>query len=195
MHELLPVFGIIAGIISLAAYPPYIRDMLKGTTKPERATWLIWTALSGIALAGQIGAHARWSLIMTLAQTLGVTVIFLLSLKLGIGGLHRRDVTSLIVAAVGLVLWALTNQPIIAILLVIVVDAAGAWLTVYKAYQDPGSETIVTWWLDAISNLLGVLAVGSLNITLLSYPAYLLLANGAVVAAIYLARFKSRHAT
>lgn len=192
MHALLPVFGILAGIISLAAYPPYIRDMLKGTTKPERATWLIWTALSGIALAGQIGADAKWSLIMTLAQTIGVAVIFLLSLKLGTGGLHRRDIISLLVAVVGLVLWVLTNRPIMAILLVIVVDAAGAWLTIYKAYKDPGSETLITWWLDTISNLLGVLAVGSLNVTLLSYPAYLLLANGAVVAAIYLARLKRR---
>lgn len=193
MHGLLPIFGIAAGIISLAAYPPYIRDMLKGTTRPERASWLIWSALSGIALGSQIAAGGRWSLLMTIAQTLGVVVIFLLSLKYGYGGLKRRDVLSLIVATLGLIGWALTKQPIVALLLVVIVDAAGAWLTVYKAYKEPQSETLVTWWLDSISNLLGLLAVGTLNASLMLYPAYLLAANAAVVVAIYIARFKNTH--
>ncbi len=192
MEALLPIFGVAAGVVGLIAYPPYIRDMFRGTTRPHRASWLIWTVLSGIALAGQIGAGASWSLLMTIAQTLGTATIFLLSLRLGIGGLQKRDIASLVVAALGLLLWAITDQPLLAILLVVLVDAAGAWLTTAKAYKDPGSETLVTWLLDSISNMLGVLAVGSLNVTLLLYPSYLLLANLSVVVAIYMARYTKR---
>jgi hypothetical protein len=190
MNYLLPVLGVLAGLISLAAYPPYIKDMVHGSTRPARASWLIWLTLSGIALGSQISAHGRWSLVMTIAQTIGAALIFIFSIKYGSGGLRRRDIFSLVAAAAGLVLWLVTDEPILALIFVIVVDAAGAWLTVYKSYKDPGSETLITWWLDSISNLFGLLAVGSLNITLLSYPAYLLLANGAVVIAIYAGRRK-----
>jgi len=191
MNVVLAILGIMSGVIGIVAYPPYIRDMLRRTTKPERASWFIWTVLSGIALGSQLAEGAQWSIAMTLANTIGVTVIFLMSLKFGYGGLHRRDVISLALAAIGLVLWLFTKQPLIALLIVVAVDAAGAWLTVYKAYKDPGSETLVTWWLDCVSNLLGLLAVGSLSFSLMLYPAYLLVANGAVVTAIYLARRKS----
>lgn len=184
-HSLLPVIGISSGIISLSAYPPYIRDMFKGTTRPERASWLIWTVLAIIALSSQIASHARWSLPMVIAQTIGVTAVFFLSLKFGYGGLKKRDIISLVVAGLGLIGWAVTNKPVIALICVVVVDAAGAWLTTYKAYKKPSSETLITWKLDSISNFLGLLAVGSLNSSLLLYPAYLLLANGSVVVAIY----------
>jgi hypothetical protein len=117
-------------------------------------------------------------------------VIFLLSLKYGYGGLKRRDIISLAIATLGLVGWTLTKQPVVALLLVVAVDAAGAWLTVYKAYQEPETETLITWWLDSASNLLGLLAVGTLSLSLLLYPAYLLAANSAVVIALYLARLK-----
>ena len=190
-----PVLGILSGIVALLAYPPYIRDMLKGITKPERVSWLIWSVLSVIALTSQIAAGAQWSIIMTLAQTIGVVTVFLLSFKYGYGSLKRRDIISLITAGVGLIGWLVTGQSFVALLFVIIVDFAGAWLTVYKAYKDPESETLVTWQLDTVSGMLGLLAVGSINFTLMLYPAYLLIANGSVVGAIYLARVKAKKLT
>lgn len=190
MRALLPYIGIIAGIISLTAFPPYIYDMIKGTTKPERASWLIWTVLSLIAFTSQIAEGARWSLVLIGVQTFGITLTFLLSLKFGYGGLKKRDIISLFVAALGLLLWGITNQPITALILVIIVDIAGAWLTVYKAYENPDSETEITWWLDSIASLLGMIAVGALIPKLLIYPGYLFLANFSIVIAIRASRLK-----
>jgi len=144
--------------------------------------------LSGIALASQLASRGKWSVIMTLTQMLGVTLIFILSLKRGYGGLGKKEVISLIFAGIGLVLWALTNEPVIALLCVIFVDAAGSWLTVFKTYKDPGSETLSTWILDCVSSIFAIIAIGSINYTLILYPAYLFVANAAVVAAIYLGR-------
>lgn len=194
MSETLPaILGVASAIVGLIAYPPYLRDMFRGTTHPERASWFIWTVLSGIALASQIAEGATWSLLMTAANTLGVATIFVLSLKFGSGGLAKRDIISLIIAACGLGLWAVTHQPVVALMIVIAVDAAGAWLTVYKAHKDPASETLSTWIIDCISNALGLLAVGSLKASLLLYPAYLLIANAAVVFAIKTAKQMPTH--
>ena len=54
----------------------------------------------------------------------------------------------------------------------------------YKAHKDPESETLSTWIIDCISNMLGLLAVGGLKASLLLYPAYLLIANASVVLAM-----------
>lgn len=191
--SILPVAGTIAGIITLVAYYPYIRDIFKGTTKPVRATWFIWSVLSVIALTSQIASGGRWSVVMTVAQMLGVTTVFILSIKRGYGGLGKKEIISLIVAALGLGLWVVTNQPLLALLCVVIVDAAGSWLTVFKAYKDPGSETLSTWIMDCISSIFALVAIGSLNYTLMLYPAYLFFANGAVVVAIYIATHKSKH--
>lgn len=186
--SILPIAGSIAGLITLVAYAPYIRDIFKGTTKPVRSTWFIWSVLSGIALTSQLASGARWSVVMTVAQMIGVTTVFILSLKRGYGGLGKKEAVSLAVAASGLILWAVTNNPLLALICVVVVDTAGSWLTVFKTYEDPGSETLSTWILDCISSVFAIIAIGSLNYTLILYPAYLLIANGAVVLAIYLGR-------
>jgi hypothetical protein len=189
--SILPIAGVIAGIITLVAYVPYIRDIFKGTTKPVRATWFIWTVLSGIALASQLASDGHWSVIMTLVQMFGVATVFILSIKRGYGSLNKQEVISLAVAAVGLGLWAATDKPLLALLCVVAVDAAGSWLTVFKSYKDPDSETLSTWILDCVSSIFALIAIGSLNYTLILYPGYLFIANGAVVVVIILAKHKS----
>jgi hypothetical protein len=127
---------------------------------------------------------------MTVAQMFGVTFVFILSIKRGYSGLSKKEIISLIVAALGLALWAVTDKPLLALLCVVIVDAAGSWLTVFKSYKDPGSETLSTWILDCVSSVFALMAIGSLNYTLILYPGYLFIANGAVVVAILLGKRK-----
>lgn len=181
---MLQILGILAGLISVFCYIPYVRDILLKTTKPERASWLIWTVLGSISFFSQLAKGASNSLWMTGVQTFGVALIFAMSIKFGTGGLTSRDVKALIVALIGLIIWYFTQEAAWALFIVIIVDAAGALLTVFKAYEDPESETISTWFLSGLSGLIAAFAVGSWNFILLSYPVYICLANWTVVAAM-----------
>lgn len=185
---MLQVLGLIAGFLSLVMFVPYIRDIFRHTTKPERASWLIWSVLGGIAFFSQLAKGASDSLWLTGVQTLGVFVIFILSIRYGAGGLVKRDIAALIAAGFGLLLWYLTNEAAIALLFVIVIDAIGGWLTVLKSYEDPGSETLSTWVLSGTSGVFAALAVGSVNYILLAYPVYIIAINYAVVIAILAGR-------
>lgn len=117
-------------------------------------------------------------------QTFWTMLIFLLSLRFGAGGLTKRDLKALAVAVLGLVLWYFTKEAAIALFIVIIVDAAGSFLTIMKAYEDPKSETMSTWFLSGLSGFFATLAVGSFNFILLSYPVYIWLVNWMVVAAM-----------
>lgn len=188
MSEFLPALGILAGLVSTVSYVFYIHDMVYGATRPERASWLIWLVLNIISLTAQIAEGGKWSLLMTLAHTLGLSTVLVLSIKFGYGGLKRRDVIGLGIAALGLVGWALTNNPIVALLFVVGVNIVGNVLTLYKTYYRPESETLIAWCLDCAGAMLAVLAVGALNPALLIMPVYTVLATAAVVITIYIGR-------
>ena len=185
---MLLLFGLVSGLLSIVMFIPYVKDILLHTTKPQRATWLIWSVLGGIAFFTQLAKGATDSLWLTGVQTLGVFVVFLLSIRFGTGGLRKWDILALIAAALSLMLWYVTHEPAAALFLIIVIDAIGASLTVAKAYKDPGSETLITWLLSGTSGIFATLAVGSFNYTLLAYPVYIALINYSVVASILLGR-------
>lgn len=187
---MLQLLGLTAGLISTIAFLPYVRDILKLKTKPERASWLIWGVLGSIAFFSQLAEGASDSLWMTAAQTLGVVLVFALSIKFGVGGLTKRDKIALVIAGIGLVLWYLTNEATIALFIVIIIDSIGTILTVIKTYKRPESETLISWVLYGASGFLALFAVGSFNLVLFAYPVYIFLANFAVVCAIYLGRRK-----
>lgn len=183
---MLQIFGYVSAILSIIMILPYIRDIFRLETKPERGSWFIWTALGFIAFFSQLAKGATDSLWLTAGQTASVFIIFLLSIKYGHGGLENRDLKALIGAGIGLVLWYITREAAIALLFVVLVDGIGTLLTLLKAYEDPGSETLSTWVISGTSGIFGMLAVGNLNFVLLAYPFYIMLANYVIVAAILL---------
>lgn len=185
---MLQLFGYISGILIAVCFIPYIRDILLLKTKPQRASWLIWTVLGGIAFFSQIAEGASYSLWLPGINTLGIAIVFLLSLKYGVGGLNRRDYIALFISFLGLILWYFSQEAAIALFIAIAVDTVGGILTIHKAYQDPASETMITWIIASVSGFFGVLAVGSWDIILLCYPFYILLVNAAVAIAIYLGK-------
>ncbi len=185
-------FGLISGVLSIIGGAPYVYDILKKTTKPERATWFIWSILGSIAFFSQFAKGATDSLWLTGAQTIIVLIIFLLSLKFGVGGFNRMDIAALIFAGIALILWYLTNEATVALFLVILIDAIGGMPTIIKSYEAPESESLISWLLFGISGIFAMVAVGSFNFILLSYPAYIFLFNVGVVAAILLGRKRNR---
>lgn len=182
------LFGSLTALLLIIGSVPYIIDILRGRTEPERATWLIWLVLSAIAFFSQSALGAGWSLVLPAADIVVLLGIFCLSLRYGAGGLVRRDTISLLLAGLGLLVWYFTQQPLLALLIIIAIDGLGAYLTVVKTYKLPGTETLSSWIIFTLSGLSGALAVGAWSPYLLLYPAYIMAANGAVVAAILLGR-------
>jgi len=187
-------FGYLSGTLSVVAIIPYIYDILKGNTKPERASWFIWSALGLIAFFSQMEKGATNSLWMVGTSTVAVIVVSLLSLKLGYGGFSKRDKISLLIAAFGILLWFITKEAAFALFITIFVDSIGSFLTTLKSYEDPESETISTWIIASIAGVFSALSVGEWNFILLVYPLYIFLANFIVFAAIILGKRKKLHA-
>ena len=185
---MLAAFGIIGGILQLVASAPYVRDILKGTTRPQRSTWTIWTTLSFVVLASQWASGATWSLTLTIAQAISCAAIFVLAIPRGVGGLSRIELIMFGIAGLGIVGWLVTDDPVLATCSVVVADLIAVGLMLPKTYRQPSTETVSTYAIGVVSTIFALAAVGSLDVALLIYPVYILLADAAVVALIVLRR-------
>jgi hypothetical protein len=182
---LAPVFGILAVCVAVADTIPYVRDILRGTTRPHRGTWLVWGILAIVVTCSQHADGASWSVLVAAAQA-GLTLgVFVLSIRRGEGGCGRADSVMLAVAAGGIAGWTVAGEPIVATVCVIVADLVAATMMLPKTFRDPGSETLSTFGLASISGLFAVCAVGGLDARLLFYPAYLCVVNGMIALVIY----------
>lgn len=186
--RLLIAFGAVAVVLEIVCMVPYVRDIFLRKTKPERATWWIWLALGLIAFFAQLSAGAKWSLGLTAGQIVAVGLVAVLSIWFGYGSFKRRDIVSLVVAAAGILLWHITDSPLLAIVIVVAVDGVAFWLTIVKTWHSPHTETLSTWILASLASALGVLAVGGLDITKILYPLYIAIANWVLVWVILVRR-------
>jgi hypothetical protein len=180
-----PVLGVLAGVVGIADTIPYVRDTIRGSTRPHRGTWLIWSVLAIVVFLSQRADGATWSLIMAAAQAVLTGAIFLLSIRRGEGGLSPADVLMLTLAGGGVIGWIVADEPVIATACVVAADLIGAAMMVPKTYRDPGSETLATFALASLSGALATGAVGTLDPSLLLYPVYYCLANGALAVLIH----------
>jgi hypothetical protein len=184
MIELVVVLGISAGLIGVADTIPYVRDTLRGSTRPHRGTWLIWGVLAVVVCFSQYADGASWSLIMAAVQALLTTVIFVLSIRRGEGGVTPVELLMIAIASAGVVGWIVADEPLVATACVVAADLLGAAMMVPKTYRDPESETLVTFAFASLGGALAAGSVGALDLSLLLYPAYYCVINGALALLI-----------
>jgi len=187
---MLETFGYISLLLFMFSVVPYVRSILKGDTKPQRVTWLIWTVLVFIAFFSQLAKGATWSLLLTVGDAITIVIVFIFSIKYGVGGFRKLDILSLIGAGVSLLLWYLTNEPTVALFLIILIDIIGSNLTILKTWKNPETENWIGWAMCGVGGVFGILSVGSFNFILLSYPIYICLLNS-LMAIIILSRKNS----
>lgn len=185
MGDMAPIFGVVGGVVGVADAVPYVRDTVRGSTRPHRGTWLIWGVLAVVVCVAQRADGASWSLVLTATQAVLTAAIFALAIRHGEGGLAWVEMALIAVAFGGIAGWLLAGEPVIAVLCVIVADLIAAAMMTPKAYRDPHSETLAMYALASVGGALAAGAVGVLDVSLLLYPLYYCVANAAMALLIF----------
>jgi hypothetical protein len=193
MGALAPVFGVLGGVAGVANTIPYVRDTVRGNTRPHRGSWLIWGILAIVACLAQLADHASWSALMTGTQAILTGMVFLLAVRYGEGGMSARELALIALASAGVIGWVLVRAPVVAVGCVIAADLIGCAMTVPKVRRDPHSETLSTYALASLGGGLATVAVGMLDVSLLLYPAYYCIVNAAMAILIHRQRALVAH--
>ena len=183
--------AVIAAAITFACVVPYLRDIRLGTTRPQRASWLVFATLAAVAAVSQALAGNGAGTWLASGSALGFGAVFVASIPRGVGGFAAADRAALAVAAAGTAVSIVMARPLYALIGVVIAELGAVALTARKSLDDPDSETRSTWIADGLAGLLSIVAVDHVTATTLLYPVHHTVANGAVVAAIAIGRRRS----
>lgn len=178
------VLSIIAGVLAIVAIIPYVKDIVRGTTKPNVVSWFTWTVLLIIATSAAFAAHEPRSAYLTLGDLIGTGTIVLLGLKYGVAKFTKLDVFCQLGAVVGLILWFVFNSPVTAILAAIIIDFIAAIPTLHHSWLHPEEETPSTFFVLVFASFLTLISLERFNIASLSFAIYLLAINAAIALTI-----------
>ena len=184
MLEIASIAGKLAGIISLAAYAPYILSILRKKTKPNRASWIIWAIVSAIIALSYREAGASYAFLAPVGYVIGSTLVVILSIRHGVGGWTPFDRKCLIGAAISLVVWRIFNSPMSALLINLFINLLGTLPTAKKAWYQPETEDKVFWSLVSLGSIVNLFAVENWTFSMAVYPVSMVFLIGIVTVPV-----------
>jgi hypothetical protein len=165
-------FGTAIGALGTAVY---LRDTLRGTTKPNRVTWLLW------AFAPLLAAVVEFDDGVGL-RALPTFMIGFMPLLVFIGSFHspgavwrirRIDYACGVMSVVGTVVWLVTRNGILAISAAIAADFLAGIPTLMKSWTHPESETVYSYLGAVISMAILLLTITQWTFEEAAFPIFI----------------------
>jgi len=178
------IFSVLAGVIFVIGYIPYIISILRKKTKPAKASWIIWLSLDTITIASMFAMNALNG--QMIGAVIGAWVIVILALKYGTPGWTLLDKICITGAIFGIVMWQLFDSPLLGILINLAVTFIGSIPTFLSAWEDPGREDKLAWILFLMSCICALIAVPDWNLADAAQPITFFVIEATVVAIIFL---------
>jgi hypothetical protein len=171
------VLSVLAIFLMCAGHVPYIRNIMRGKTKPHIYSWFIWCLVTSIAAALQFvggGGPGAW---VTMIAALICAATFVLSIPYGKNNITKHDTILLCLALVALGVWLFAKQPVLSVLLVTIIDMLGLIPTIRKSWRRPHEETLKTYAMNVLRISLALLALQQYSVLTVLYPATWALAS------------------
>jgi hypothetical protein len=185
------ILGIIAGVIAFLAYVIYIISIFRRKSKPNRATWWIWSFMGLVLAISYHSSGASNTIWVPYVEFLGPFIIALLSIKYGEGSLkNKTDLWCLLGAIFSVILWIIFDNPVIALVTNLAIDSFAIIPTIKKSYLRPEGEDFWAWFGTGIADSLNLFAVERFSFAILLYPIYMLVSD---LIIIFILLFKKKN--
>ncbi len=192
--------GLIAGSVHLSAYALYLRQVLRGTSRPNTATWTLWTFLAALNAASYLAmcrdlAKAATPIAGALACAAVLTVSFWK------GRLTRLAVFDRGILAIGLsaaAVWWATRSATWANLLLQGAFVLSNVPTYRGVWRRPDSEQPLPWFGFGLAYALNIVVVALRwrgELADLAYPVLSLVTDAGVGATVLWRQRAPRPAT
>ncbi|HUQ84923.1 MAG TPA: hypothetical protein VM077_01240 [Candidatus Limnocylindrales bacterium] len=184
------IFLYSSSIFFALAYISYIISILRGRTKPHRTTRFVVLVVANITTLSLIAQDSSVAIWIASIATIFSWIVFLLSLKYGIGGWSKTDIACLIIALLGIYVWKITNNPQLAFFASIIADFIGMLPAFIRTYRHPRTEGIGFYAIDAVGAGLNLLAISAWLPQEYIYPLYYLFLDACMLTLIFRQKIK-----
>lgn len=182
--------------ISLSGAFAYIRDMVRGKTKPNLVTWGLWGFVPMIATGAALSVGAdKWSTARIFIAGFGPLLIFVTAflVRQGYWKLSEFDYVCGFLSLISLGAWIIADSPSLAILLAAITDLLATLPTIRKAWKFPETETVYTYFVGIFTAAIIIPAIPVWNIENAAFQIYLLISNVALFIIVMRGYFKKKN--
>lgn len=183
-------FASLAMLLLFVGYIPYLRDAIRGTTRPHVFSFFIAMLVTSTLFFLQLSAGAGIGAWITGSVGFISLTLVLLGLRHGSRDIAKSDVFYLVLALVGLSLWLIADQPLLSTILLVATGILGFIPTLRKSWHDPNSETLSLWVVSAVRHGLSIFALVEINLITVLFPLVWVLVNTFMSAVLVMRRKK-----
>lgn len=172
-------FAVLGAIIASLGGIYYLYETITGKSQPNRVTWLLWGLFPMITFVAQRAQGVEGLSYVTLVS--GLTPVFVLIAsyfnKKAYWKSRPADYYLMVAAIFGIILWALTDNPNLAIAFALLADFFAAVPTLIKCYKHPESESWIAYSLSTVGFGFSILTIQKWNFENSAFVVYLALVN------------------
>ncbi len=179
-------FLFISVVLSLWGLVLGLKSILRGYFKPQRMTRFLFFLIFVLLFGTLFVQGDRNSIYVAFIAMISTFLIFVLSIKKGMGGASKFDFAVLMMALIALTVWVLSNDPLLGLLMTIVAGILAYIPTIIKAWELPETEDWFFYLVYALASLFSILSIKDFTLAKLAFPVYLTLANGVLISIIVL---------
>lgn len=177
-------FIIISSLLALISYIVYALAILRGEAKPHRTTRFVLVLITALATASLFAEKSIVAIWIPGIFTVGSFIIFILSLKFGIGGWAKTDLLCLFLSLAGIIFWKAADNPLYGLYASIGADFVGQIPMLMKTYRHPETEVWSFYLVDVFAALFNLLALQHWTTQEYAYPLYILCIDFLIVLLI-----------
>ena len=155
------ILGYIAVFLTIAAYVPYYRDILRHKTHPHIYSWGLWSILTALLAILQIKGGAGAAAWVTIVVGVLCAGVVALSFRIGNKDITKLDTAVAALSLLALVCWLAVDRPVLAMSLAILADMLAFIPTIRKSYHRPYSETLSLYVTNVLRFALAFAALQS----------------------------------
>lgn len=167
-------FAFLAVVVSFIRYGTYFHSIYKKETRPHVFSWLNWGIISGIGAYAQLkldGGLSAWILLFVASMSL---VIAFMSLFIGEKNITKGDWYTFLGALVVIPVWAITDSPFWAIVMVVIIDLLTYYPTIRKSWNDPWGEPPISSFWAGFRYFLILFTLPVFKVETMLYPFFLM---------------------
>jgi hypothetical protein len=172
-------FAVVGALIGSLGGFYYLFDTIRGRARPNRVTWFLWGLFPMIIFVAQRAQGVEGLSWASFAAGFTPFLILLASFlnKQAYWKTEARDYALMAAAIAGIVLWALTDDPNLAILFALLADFLAGLPTFLKAYRYPETESWIAYAISTLGFGIAVLAIPSVSFENVAFVIYLFMMN------------------
>ncbi|WP_243286974.1 hypothetical protein [Geothrix terrae] len=175
-------FAIIGAIIGSLGGFYYLYETIAGKAQPNRITWLLWGIFPMVIFVAQRAQGVEGVSWASFAAGFTPLLIVAVSFfnKKAYWKSEPRDYYLMAAAFLGIILWAMTDKPNLALLFSLLADMLAGIPTLIKSYHHPHSESWIAYAVSALGFGISLLSVQTYNFENITFVAYVFILNASL---------------